>query len=107
MYEMGQKKVTKTDEMTLANAMRSMFKNMKSGNTIYLAFSRRNFYMLVFVMGMSVIANIVLVDLLLVAPTMVQRADTPIFVAQFILSSFAIVAGFFLFLKGVNIVTDK
>jgi lysylphosphatidylglycerol synthetase-like protein (DUF2156 family) len=104
---MNPKKATKTDETTLANAMRFMFKNMKSGDTIYLAFSRRNFYVLIFVMGMSVIANAVLVDLLVSAPTIVQKADTPISVAQLILSLLAIVAGFWLFLKGILIVTER
>lgn len=58
-------------------------------------------------MGMSVIANIALLDLLVRAPTMVEKTNTPIFIAQFILSASAIVSGFWLFLKGVNIVTDK
>lgn len=104
---MASKNESKTNEITLANAVSRMFKNMKSGDTIYLAFSRRNFHILVFVMGMSVIANTVLVKLLMDAPTMVQRADTPIFVTQFMLSTLAVVAGFWLFLKGVNIVTDR
>lgn len=104
---MGQKKITKTGEITLANAVRFMFENMKSGDIIYLAFSKKHFYMLVFVMGMSVIANAVLVSLLVGAPTIVQRADMPVFVTQFILSSSAIIAGFWLFLQGVDIVTNK
>lgn len=105
--KMEQKKATKADEVTLVNAARFMFKNMKSGDIMYLAFSRRHFHMLVFVMAMSVIANVVLVSLLLSAPTVVQRADTPVFITQFILSLSAIVAGFWLFLQGVNIVTNK
>lgn len=104
---MGQKKATKTNDVTLANAMRFMFKNMKSGDIIYLAFSRKHFYALVFVMAMSVIANAVLVSLLVGAPTVVQRADTPIFITQFVLSLSAIVAGFWLFLQGITIVTDR
>jgi hypothetical protein len=56
---------------------------------------------------MSVIANVVLVDLLISAPTLVQRASMPVFVVQLILSVSAIIAGLWLFLKGVNIVTDK
>jgi hypothetical protein len=104
---MGQKIATKTNEVNFANAMKFMFKNMNSGDTMYLAFSRRHFYVLVFVMGMSVIANAVLVSLLVGAPTIVQRTDTLTFVTQFILSSSAIVAGFWLFLQGVNIVTNN
>lgn len=94
-------------DVTLAKAFTTMFRNMKSGKTVYLAFSKRSFHILVFVMGMSVIANVVLLDLLMRAPAMVQRTETPIFVIQFILSASAIISGFWLFLKGVNIVTDK
>jgi hypothetical protein len=104
---MNPKKTTKTNEITLANAMKSMFKNMKSGETIYMAFSRRNFYALIFVMGMSVIANAALVSLLVSAPTIVQRVDTLISATQLLLSLLAIFAGFWLFLKGIFIVTEK
>ena len=104
---METKKVNKVNEITLAKAMGQMFKDMKSGNTIYLAFSRNSYYVLIFVMAMSVIANIALVNLLMNAPTLVERTDTTIFIVQLTLSASAIVAGFWLFLKGVNIVTDK
>lgn len=95
------------DSITLSKAIRLMFKDMKSGKTIYLAFPNRSFYVLVFVLAMSIIANMVLVDLLIRAPTMVERTSTPTFVVQFLLSATAIVSGFWLFLKGVNIITDK
>lgn len=104
---MGQKKAIKTNEVTLANAINFMFKNMKSGDIMYLAFSRKHFYALVFVMGMSVIANAVLISLLVGAPTMVERADTPVFITQLALSLSAIVSGFWLFLQGITIVTDR
>lgn len=104
---METKKVNKVDEVTFAKAIRLMFSNMKSGKTIYLAFTKRSFHLLIFTMAMSVIANIVLVDFLINAPILVQRTDTPIFVVQLILSTSAIITGLWLFLKGVNIVTDK
>lgn len=104
---MEPKKVNKVDEVTFAKSIRLMFKNIESGKTLYLAFTKRNFHALIFVMAMSVIANLVLVDLLMSAPTVVQRTSTPMFVAQLILSISAIIAGFWLFLKGVNIITDK
>lgn len=97
----------RVDDRTFITAMRKMFKEIKSGQTLYLAFTRRNFYMLIFVMAMSIIANVILVDLLISAPTLVQRADPPVFTVQFILSLSAIIAGLWLFLKGVNIVTEK
>lgn len=100
-------KPKKLDEVTLAKAFRLMFKNMESGKTIYLAFSKGGFRALVFVVGMSIIANIALIDLLIRSPTVVQKTDTPIFVIQFLLSASAIVSGLWLFLKGVNIITDE
>ncbi len=104
---MASKNVSRTNEATFVNALKTMFKNMEDGNTVYLAFSRTNFYILIFVMGMSVIGNIVLVSLLMSAPTVVEKADTPTFIAQFTLSLSAIIAGLWLFLKGINIVTDR
>ncbi|MCX9026268.1 MAG: hypothetical protein OIN85_09270 [Candidatus Methanoperedens sp.] len=113
---MVSKSVSRTIEETLANAIRLMFENMKSGDTTNLAFSRGNLHILVFVMAMSIIvmstfANTV-VDLLIDAQTIVQItsikiASMPIFVIQFILSTIAVVAGFWLFLKGVNIASKK
>jgi len=107
VVKMETKKVNKVSEITFAKAVGQMFKDMKNGNTIYLAFSRKSYYVLVFVMAMSVIANIALVNLLVNAPTLVQRTDTPTFIVQLTLSASAIVSGLWLFLKGVNIVTDK
>lgn len=97
----------KIDEFTLESAFRLMLKEMKSGNTVYLAFSKRSFHILVFVIAMSIIANIVLIDLLIRAPTIVEKMNTPIFVIQFLLSTTAIVSGLWLFIRGVNIITDK
>lgn len=97
----------KLNDVTIESAFRAMIKEMKSGSTVYLAFSKRSFHILVFVLAMSIIANIVLVDLLLRAPTMVERTSTPTFVIQFLLSASAIVSGLWLFLRGVNIITDK
>jgi hypothetical protein len=104
---METKKVNRVDEVTFAKAIKLMFKNIKSGKTLYLAFTKRGFHTLVFAVGMSVVANVVLVDLLISAPTLVQRASLPVFVVQLILSVSAIISGLWLFLKGVNIVTDK
>lgn len=104
---MANKNGKKIDDRTFVTAIGSMLKNIKSGQTLYLAFTRRGFYMLIFVIATSIIANLILVDLLITAPTVVERADTPIFTVQMVLSISAIIAGLWLFLKGVNIVTDK
>ena len=98
---------TKPIDVTLAKAFMSIFKDMKSGKTVYLAFSKRSFHILVFVLAMSVIANIALVDLLVRTPTVIERSSPPMYVAQLILSVGAIISGIWLFLKGVNIITDK
>lgn len=100
-------KIKKFDEMTLAKTFKIMFKDMKSGRTIYLAFSRMNFYVLIYIIAMSVIANIVLVDLLIQAPTVVARSDTFVYIVQLSLSVAAIVSALWLFFKGINIITDK
>ena len=57
-------KMRQLDEQKLGSALKVMFKNMKSGKTVYLAFSKGNFHILVFVIGMSIISNFVLFDLL-------------------------------------------
>lgn len=101
------KKTNKVDEVTFAKAIKLMFKDIKSGKTLYLAFTKRGFYALVFVMAMSVIANLVLIVLLINTPTIVEGTSTPMLVAQLALSISAVIAGLWLFLKGVNIVTDK
>lgn len=92
----------KTNELTIANAVRFMFKNMKSGKTLYLAFSKRTFHILIFVMAMDIIANIALINLLISNPLI-----DPIYIIQFTLSFAAIVSGIWLFFKGINIATDK
>lgn len=102
----GHKK-RRVDEATLAQAFRTMFKDMKSGRTVYLAFSRGSFHILIFTLAMSVIANIVLVDLLIRAPTVVERANTIIFIVQMSLSITGIIAALWLFFKGINIITER
>lgn len=95
------------NETTLVKSLKLMFKDMKSGKTIYLAFSKKSFHILVFVMGMSIVANIALISLLINAPTIVERTNPSMYIAQLILSGSAILGGLWLFLKGVNIITDK
>lgn len=94
-------------EANLASALKTMFKNIKSGKTVYLAFSKRSFHILIFTLAMGVIANLVLVDLLLRAPTVVERPDKFIYAAQLALSITAIGSALWLFLRGVNIVTER
>ncbi len=99
-------KIKKTNEVSLAYAMRLIVEKLGDRNTIYLAFSRRNFYLLIFVLALGTIANIVLVDLLLQAPVQVERASILVYSIQLALSATSIIAGLWLFLKGINIVVD-
>lgn len=101
---MSNRQLTKVN---LANALKTMFKNIKSGETVYLAFSKRSFHILIFTLAMGVIANIVLVDLLLSAPTIVERPNNFVYAAQLALSITAIVSALWLFFRGVNIATEK
>ncbi len=93
-------KFKKSNEVSLAYSMRLMLEKLGDRNTIYLAFTRRNFYLLIFVLAIGTIANIVLVDLLLQAPVY------SIQLIQLALSATSIIAGLWLFLKGINIVVD-
>lgn len=95
------------NEMTLVNVFKAMFKDIKSGQTIYLAFSKRNFHILIFTLGMGMIANVVLVDLLIRAPTVIEKSYILVYITQIFLSVAAIISALWLFLKGVNIITDK
>ena len=105
--KMGYKKGNKIGETTFVNSMRMLFSNIESGKMMYLAFSKKSFYLLIFTMAMSVIANIVLINLLVNAPVTVGKTDSLTYIVQFVLSTSAVVCGFWLFLKGINIVTDK
>lgn len=104
---MEAKKDHKIDEVTLAKAVKLMFGDMKSGRTVYLSFSRMNFRILIFTMAMDVIANIALIDLLMHAPTIVEKTSTFLYLIQFSLSAAAIVAGLWLFFKGINLEVDR
>lgn len=103
---MGAKIATKKDETTLVNAMKMMFKNIKSGDTIYLAFSRKSFYILIFVLTIGTAANIALIDILLHGSGYGMVSNTSIVYTQLILSVIAIVSGIWLFFKGINVAVD-
>ena len=103
---METKKENKIDNTTLFKAMKTMFKNMKSGKTVYLAFSKRNFHFLIFVLVIGTAANIALIYILLQGSGFIIRANPIIVTFQLILSVISIIAGIWLFFKGVNIVVD-
>lgn len=101
------KKENKIDGTTLAKAIRLMFKNMKSGKTVYLAFSKKGFHFLIFALTIGTAANITLMYILLQGTGFITRANPIIVTFQLILSLISVIAGIWLFFKGINIVVDK
>lgn len=101
------KKENKIDNTTLFKAMRTMFKNIKSGKTVYLAFSKNGFHLLIFALVIGTAANIALMYILLQGSGFIIKANSIIVTFQFILSGISIIAGIWLFFKGINIVVDK
>lgn len=107
MERKSENKVKPLNDVTLAKAFTTMFKEMKSGSTVYLAFSKRSFHILVFTLAIGTAANIALIDILLQGTGFIHRANSIIVTFQLILSGISIIAGVWLFFKGVNIVADK
>lgn len=101
------KKENRIDNTTLFRAIKMMFKNIKSGKTVYLAFSKRSFHLLIFALVIGTATNIALIDILLHGTGFITRANPIIVTFQLILSGISIIAGIWLFFKGINIVVDK
>lgn len=92
------------DDVTLVKAIKLMFQDIKSGKTIYLAFSRKSFHIMIFSIATGIIANVVLFDLLLNAPTFIQRTNMSL--VQLSISFTAVIAGLWLFFKGINMIVE-
>lgn len=106
---MGQKNVSKTNRAngtTLARAIELMFRNVKSGNTIYISFSKKTFHFLIFTLAMAIIANIILAYIILKSPIFVGGIYTIIYTVLLILSIATIFSGTWLVFKGIDIITD-
>lgn len=101
------KKINENAGKTMIDTFRLMFKNMKSGNVIYLAFSKKSFHILIFTIAIGTAANVALIDILLQGTGFVTRANTMIVTFQLILSGLSVISGIWLFLKGVTVITDN
>lgn len=94
------------NEANLVSALKMMLKNASSGKTVYLAFSKLSFHLLIFVLIIGTAANIALIDILLQGTGFIVKASVIIVAVQLILSSLSIIAGAWLFLKGINIIIE-
>lgn len=93
-------------EINVIKAMTMMFKDIKSGRTVYLAFSKRGFHLLIFALAIGTAANIALMDILLQGTGFITKAHPVIVVLQLILSGTSVLAGVWLFFKGINIIVE-
>ena len=94
----------------LIHTIEFMFKNVKSGNIIYIAFSKKTFYALIFTLGTSIIANIILAYLivnLLINSVLIKSVDIFIYIVVLVLLIVATFSGLWLVFKGIDIVTDN
>lgn len=96
----------RVNSVGFARMMEKAIKNIKSGNMIYIAFSKKSFYALLFTIGMAIIANIILVYLLANYPIWTGGLDMFLYIALLILCIITIFSGLWLIFKGIDIVTD-
>lgn len=98
----------KRNRLDLAHTIELMFRNVKSGDKIYIAFSKKTFRFLVYTLGMSIIANIIIVYLIVnYSPILIGGIYTLIYIALLILFVMAILSGLWLVFKGIDIVTES
>jgi len=91
------------DKISVAKAIKLMFKDMESGKTTYLAFSKNSFYLFIYVLAIGTAANIALIDILTNGTGFIERANNMVVLIQVILSGISIISGVWLFFKGINV----
>jgi hypothetical protein len=91
------------DQISVAKAIKVMFKDMESGKITYLAFSKKSFYLFIYVLTIGTAANIALIDILTLGTGFIERANTMVAIIQVILSGISIISGIWLFFKGINV----
>lgn len=101
------KKIKTVDEVSLARAMKTMFKLLENKDEIYLAFSKTNFKILIYTLAVGTIANIALIDILRRTPTLIAETNIVLYAFQLIISGTGVITGLWLFFKGINIVTER
>jgi cellulose synthase/poly-beta-1,6-N-acetylglucosamine synthase-like glycosyltransferase len=99
-------KAYKVNSVGFARMMEKAIKNIKSGDMIYIAFSKKSFYALLFTIGMAIIANVILAYLLAIYPIWTWGIYMFMYIILFILSVVTIFSGLWLIFKGIDIVTD-
>lgn len=106
MISKNANKAKKLNGTTLASAIETMLRNVKSGNIIHVTFSKKTFRLLIFTLAMAIIANIILAYLILKSPIFVGGIYTIIYIIILILSIATIFSGVWLVFKGIDIITD-
>lgn len=100
-------KAYRMDSVGFAHMMETALKNIKSGNMIYIAFSKKSFYALLFTIGMAIIANIILAYILAKYPIWIGGPEVFMYIVLFLLSVITVFSGLWLIFKGIDIVTDE
>lgn len=106
MAKHNTQKTYRVNSIGFARMMEKAIKNIKSGNMIYIAFSKKSFYALLFTIGMAIIANIILAYLLVIYPIWTGGLDMFMYIALLLLCVVTILSGLWLIFKGIDIVTD-
>ena len=83
-----------------------MLKNIKSGDNIYIVFSKKSFRVLVFTLGMAIIANIIIGYLIINSLSFAKGVDIFIYIVMLILSIITVFSGLWLVFKGIDIATE-
>ena len=96
----------KTD---LIHTIELMLRNIKSGEHIYIYFSKKTFYMLIFTLAMSMISSSILIYLILLRSSILIGGigiGTFISIVLLALCVITVISGLWLVFKGIDIVTD-
>lgn len=96
----------RVNSVGFARMMEKAIKNIKSGNMIYIAFSKKSFYALLFTISMAIITSIILAYLLAIYPIWTLSLSTIMYITLFLLCIVTILSGLWLIFKGIDIVTD-
>jgi hypothetical protein len=99
-------KGVKTGKVDITRTIELMLKNIKIEGNIYIVFSKKSFRVLVFTLGMSIIANIIIIILIIHSLSFTMNIDTFIYIVMLILSIITVLSGLWLVFKGIDIVTE-
>lgn len=94
------------NQSILAKAITFMHTNITNGKTIYLAFSKWNFNILIFTLAIGTAANVALIYILINGTGYIYGGNAAIVTFQLIFSGLSILSGVWLFFKGINIIAE-